>query len=344
MEFTPWPYDPEADLPLTEEETYVGGRNVVVGIGPVLTGYDFFTESMGKRENPDVSLSEDLLKAAREFSNADHGNVYYEAHVKYLKRVVGVVKTGGSALFRGQFAGAAIDRSTEFPQKLFENLDREWQDLARDADKGHFGLKVPPVLSIVLTRCARREAIPAIITDLRAEWADARAKVWALVDRLKTASTPKDILEVKRELEEASLQLSLSPSEIDTEPIRVLWKLLRDSAVGAVAAGAWGSQPEIGAIVGGLTSVSNSVPPLVRDLGPVLFGRGAFDLARKIRREALRVEYDALARLLTSSENQKLGLGARIDERSDASTAQAATGHGTRQNINSPPGLRRRRS
>jgi hypothetical protein len=48
--------------------------------------------------------------------------------------------------------------------------------------------------------------------------------------------------------------------------------------------------------------------PLVYDLGSALLGRGVFDLARRVRREAARVEYGALARLLTDVEKRAIGL------------------------------------
>jgi hypothetical protein len=160
----------------------------VVAIGPVLTGYEFFTEITGPGEprTSAVELSSALVQLAREFPNAEEGNVYYDAHVEYLQRIAGVVgRGGGSALLAGDFGRTAIHAATRFPVELFETLDRDWQQSAREADAGDLGFLAPRVLSIVLTRCARREAIPAIIQDLRQEWADARAKVWALVDSLE---------------------------------------------------------------------------------------------------------------------------------------------------------------
>lgn len=245
---------------------------------------------------------------ARKFSNADEGNVYYKAHIEHLQRVVSVVQGGGSALLTGEFGSAAIGASTQFPDVLFEHLDRDWQEFAREADAGELGFVVPPVLSIVLTRCGRRDAIPAIIKDLRDEWADARAKVWALVDRLKTARTVAETQEIRRELAEASRLLSPGPSEIDTRPLRVLWDLIAGTAAGAAIALISGGRPGVGAALGAVGRAAQSVPPLIQDLGSTLFGRGAFDLARRVRREVARVEYDALARLLTEGEKRKLGL------------------------------------
>lgn len=308
MELEPIGYDPDADEEFTEEELRDGGRIVIVAGGPSLAGYDFFADSTGSRERPDISLSPNLVEVARQFSNADEGNAHFEAHLDYLQRIVDLIRQGGSALLAGDFGSTAIKVSREYPEKLFENLDRDWQQFAREAAAGSLGLMVPPVLSIILTRAARREAIPVIINDLRAEWADARAKVWALIDRLRSAETVEEALDIRRELEEASRMLSPTPHDIDTGPARVLWDLISGSVSGAATALVSGGRPEVGAAAGAIGAASRSVPPLARDFGRALFGRGAFDLARRIRREVKRSEYDALARLLSEAERSKLGL------------------------------------
>lgn len=310
MELEPGSYEPEIDEGFTEEELRDGGRIVVVAVGPSLEGYEFFTDRTGpgQPETPDIPLSPSLVKVAREFSNADEGNAHYHAHIEYLQHLVAVERQGGSALLEGDFGRTAIRVSRKYPEKLFENLDRDWQQFAREADGGALGFMVPPVLSIILTRAAKREAIPAIINDLRAEWADARAKVWALIDRLMTAGTVEEAIDIRRELEEASRMLSPTPHDIDTAPARVLWDLITGGVSGAATAFISGGSPEVGAAAGVIGAASRSVPPLGRDFGRALFGRGAFDLARRIRREVKRSEYDALARLLSDNERSKLGL------------------------------------
>jgi len=310
MELEPLPYDPDSEREFTEEEQYVGRRNVLIAIGPVLTGYDFFTERLGvgKPQTADITLSPALTEVVRTFSNAEEGNVYYNAHIEYLQRIVNTVRKGGSALLFGEFGSAAIDASSKYPEKLFENLDRDWQQVARDVDAGEIGFMVPPVLSIILTRCARRDAIPDIIKDLRDEWTDARTKTWALLDRFKTVQTVAEGQKIQQELAAASRLLSPAKNEIDTRPFRVLWDFIAGSVAGATTALISGGRPGVGAAIGALGMGARSVPPLIYELGPVLFGRGAFDLARRVRQEAMRVEYDALARLLTDAEKLKLGL------------------------------------
>ena len=310
MELEPLPNDPDSEREFTEEEQHFGRRNVLIAVGPVLTGYDFFTERLGvgKQQTLDITLSPALIEVARTFSNAEGGNVYYKAHIEYLQRIVSIVHKGGSALLLGELGSAAIDASSMYPEKLFENLDRDWQQFAREADAGQLGFMVPPVVSIILTRCARRDAIPTIIKDLREEWADARAKVWELLDGLKTVHTVAERQKIQQELAAASRLLSPAKNEVGTRPVRVLWDLIAGSVAGATTALLSGGRPSVGAAIGALGMASRSVPPLIHELGPALFGRGAFDLARRVRQEAMRVEYDALARLLTDAEKLKLRL------------------------------------
>jgi hypothetical protein len=310
MELEPFSYDPDSDHEVPEEEWRDGMRNVAVAVGPVLTGYDFFTSrrSGEKPEIPEITLAPALIAEARKFANAEEGNVYYKAHIGYLQRVVNILQNGGSALLAGKFGSAAIGASTRFPAELFQNLDQGWQQFAKEADAGELGFMVPPVLSIVLSRCARRDAIPIVIKDLRDEWATARHKVWGQVNRLKDVHTIEETIEIRRELEEASRLLSPTQHEIDTRPVRVLWDLVAGGLAGAAIAQISGGHSGVGAAVGAFGKASGSVTSYIYELGPALFGRGAFDFARRVRQETMRVEPGALARLLTDTEKRKLGL------------------------------------
>jgi len=309
MVLEPWSYDPNSEREFTEEERRQGIRNVIVGIGPALTEYDFFTDNIGDRESmPDITLSPSLTEVARKYSNAGEGNVYYKAHIDYLTHIVGLLQKGGSALLAGEFGSNAMEASSKYPEKLFENLDKDWQQFAREVDSGKIRFIVPPILSIILTRCARRDAIVDVLKDLRYEWAEARAKVWALLGQLKTVRTVKDMRNIQQELAAASSLMSPSQNAIDTRPLRVLWDLIVGSVAGATTAIISGAPPNIGAAIGAVGAASSSVPSLINELGPALFGRGAFDLARHVQQETLRVEYDALKKLLTDTEKRKLGL------------------------------------
>lgn len=90
----------------------------------------------------------------------------------------------------------------------------------------------------------------------------------------------------------------------------MLWDLIISALTGgATEALLSGGMPSPSAVIGAATgAAARSVPPLIHDLGAALFGRGAFDLAKRVRREAMRVEYDALSKLLTSGEKSALGL------------------------------------
>lgn len=310
MELDPLPYDPYSEQELSEEERQ-GDRNVIVALGPVLTGYDIFKQrhSLGKTEMPDLKLSPALIEEAQKFSNAKEGNVYYETHIEYLKRIVNLVQRGGSALIKGEFGRSAIKASSKYPGDLFNNLDKDWQKFAREADSGDLGLIVPPVLSIVLTRCEKRTAIPDVLRDLRDEWASARAKVWTLLHQLKTVQTIQEMRAIQQELTEASLLFSPVQNPIDSRPVRVLWDLVVGAVSGAVTSSLSGGNLGIGAAIGAtISTASRSVPPLIHELGPVLFGRGAFDLAKRVRKEVLRVEYSSLSKFLTEAEKEKLQL------------------------------------
>lgn len=107
-------------------------------------------------------------------------------------------------LLSSEFGLKAIARAERYPESLFNPLDTEWQSYAQQVRRSGLGLLIPPVLGIVLTRCARREAIPAVIRDLRDEWAGPRKKVWDLLESMRTARTLGEGVEIRRDLAEAS--------------------------------------------------------------------------------------------------------------------------------------------
>jgi len=305
MELEPWPYEAEADPGFTDEEKAAGVRSVMVAIGPTLDGFDFFSVPGRAETTPSIQLSPALIETARKFSQAEPGNPHYKAHVKYLQRLATVVAGGGSALVSGKFGRTAIKRAAEYPDKLFETLDAQWQDFARRATEGDIGLAAPPLLSILLTRAAKREAIPTVLSDLRDEFADARRKVWQLLAELKDARTVEDAQRIKKQLATASELMSPASIDLAARPGRVLWNLVGSAVGGGATAVMSGGDPLIGAATGAVRAVGSAVP-LAGDFGRVLFARGAVDLARRVRRETLKVEYAALARHLTKAELAKL--------------------------------------
>ena len=309
MEIEPTWYDPENDVEFTEEEKAAGGRIVMTAIGPSVSGYDFFTDSTGpQRPMPEIELSPALLDAASQHAQACEGNVYFGAAVRYIKRLIAIVEGGGSVLLSGDFGKQVITAAERYPEDLFIQLDLDWQNFAQEIKQNGLNLLVPPVLGIVLTRCARRDAIPAVTRDLRDEWSVARGRVWALLDALRTCRTLGEALEIRREISEASLLFSPNPTEMDTRPVRVFWEIVAAALAGGATGQLSGGRPVIGAATNVVGQLARSLPALGHEFGRAIFGRGAFDLARRVRRAAAQVEFDALPRLLGDAENRKLGL------------------------------------
>lgn len=305
MELEPWPYDPESDEGFSEEEQALGARNVIVAIGPTLDGFDFFSERDSSRTYEQVELPPALLETARKVSNDDPGEPFYNAHVEYLQKLVGVVKAGGSALVAGELGQTAINRAAEYPEQLFASLDADWKAFARRATDGDIGLVAPPLLSVVLTRAATRDAIPTALSDMRDEYAVARRKVWALLDDLKSARTIDEATRIGKQLASATTAMSPTQSTASSRPARVLWDLAVGGLTGGATAQLAHGDPLIGAITG-VIKAAGSALPAPSDFGQMLFHRGAFDLARRVRGATLKVEYDALSRHLSKSELRRL--------------------------------------
>jgi len=196
--------------------------------------------------------------------------------------------------------------AAEYPEAMFQHLDEDWKKYARFAEETGLQFLVPPVLGIVLTRCARRDAIPKVVQDLRDEWSGARGKVWDLLDALRACRTIGEATEIQKELVDAGRQFSPEPSEFDTRPVRVLWDILAGGVAGGGIAAVTGMNPIASAVTGAITQATRTVPAFAHEFGSMLFGRGAFDLARRVRRETSKVEFESLSRLLTDAEKGKL--------------------------------------
>jgi len=305
MEFTPLPYDED-----TETTDEYGNRYNIVAFGPILTGYDFFSIHSGRKPPvPNLDISPELLQVASTFANAGEGNAFFRAHVDHLKRVLAVAEKGGSVVLESDFCRQAIARAEQYPEALFRNLDQDWQTYAHEMQEDGLRLLVPPVLGIVLTRSARRDAIPAVICDLRNEWSDARQKVWELLDSLRSCSTLTRAVEIRKELAQASRLFSSEASEADTAPIRALWEIIAAAGAGAATATILGGNPLIGAATGAVGHGVRTLPGIARKFGNELFGRGALDLAKRVRRGAAKIELDALPALLSDAERRDLGFG-----------------------------------
>jgi hypothetical protein len=310
MDLEPDSYHPEMDeIEWTDEELEAGGRMVIVAIGPDVTPLGIFSEDFRDRVNSLATIPETLLKTVEEFSNAQEGNVYYDAHVNYLRRLFGVIAQGGSVVCDGGLGRAALEQASAFPSELFGQLDKDWPQYAEILRSGNLGLNIPPVLAIVLSRCARRDAILTVVKDLRDEWATAREKVWQLVGALRDAPSLRRIDEIRRELKEASKYFSPATPTKCYSPMRVLWDITTAAAGGAAITSIAGGDPRIGAISKALSEIARLFSPSSDELRRV-FSRGAFDLARRVSRETASVAPlpDLLSRFLAADEKKALGL------------------------------------
>src|SRR5579862_2714377 len=304
MEFDPNQYDPDTEAEAREREP--GARNVIVAYGPVLTGYEGVVSGppigVGERVVPNVPLAPAMLDIAARFSNAGPGNVYYEAHVEYLQLTLSAVLGGGSAVCEGE-EWKAVEEVTSFPlEQLFAKLDGEMADYASGAD--YIGPAIPPVVGIVLTRTANRDRICDVLADLRDEWADARSKVWAIVDAMKHAQTLKELNDLRRQLDSAAAYFSPTPTSDAPRPVRVMANILAETAKEAVTAYTSGGDARLGAMVGAVRASLGAAASALPDSFDAITRRGAFDLARRVRHGVMQTEPmpGLLSRFLTTAE------------------------------------------
>ena len=253
---------------------------------------------------PDIKLSDNLQELARSESRAEPGSDICEVYMNSLRVLFGTVQNGGSIVCETEFFRKAVQTASAFPDQLFVKLDADWANFAKNLNTA--GPLVPPVLSIALTRSASRDKIPAIVRDLRDEWAVPRSKVWALLDALKTVPTLGQAKEIESELKQTSQYFSPF-DEGSSRPTQVLWDIFVSGIGGAVTAIISGGKPSIGAATG---VVGRAIGEVQKNphFGQALFGRGGFDLARRVRRELNQLERDRLRAFLNESERKDLGL------------------------------------
>jgi hypothetical protein len=267
-----------------------------LAISPALT--KFASEYAGRvLETPDIG------QALTDYEQAHLAETY----TGYIEQVVWTLRNGGSTLLNSDFGAKLFAQAEQYPDSLFRGIDQSWNEYAQLAQSDGLEVTVPPLLGVVLTRCARRDAIPSVIRELRDEWACARKKVWSLLDALRVCQTLSEAVEIRKELTDASRLFSPTSTELDSRPVRILWEIVAAGAAGAGVAALSGGRPVIGAVTGAVTQCARNVPAFTHEFGDMLFGRGAFDLARKVRRAVSQVECDALPRLLTDAERRKLG-------------------------------------
>ena len=307
----PWP-DEDEDHEWTPEEIAAGGRNVITAIGPVIHDYERhnllqYETLVGTQSRNDIDISDELRQLARNSAMTDSGP-YFETHLKFIRVLLSTVAAGGSIVLEDSFADEVIDLTSEFPEGLFAQLDREWTELVRSVDGGDIGLVVPPFLAILLSRCARRDAILDILEDMKNEFRGPREKMWSLIRAFKGAGTVAEASEMRRELQRAGELMSPNREWPTWSPVRTFWKVVV-SGVGGAAVGGMAGSPlagAAGAVVNQVASVIGRDVPEFR----VIFRRGAFDLARRLNRDLRSIPRmpELLGSVLTRTEMAALGL------------------------------------
>ena len=303
--------EPFGDDEIEYEDVEPGPRNVIVGFGPDLKNYEgLLSTREGPYPNSSLQLSPNLLVLASRLSNAGPGNPYYNAHVEYMQRLGEVWQSGGSVVCDGDVAKEAQLVGMSFPVRLFETIDTDWTTYARAAEIGKIGPVLPPILSIVLTRCERREHIPMVLRELRDEWADARNQVWELVDKLKASQNLREANEIERQLDEASKYFSPAREGTHMPPLRAIWDVFTTAGGSSIDSAVAGGDPMVGALSAGVREALSITAKSGLAFGRLLFGFGALDLARKVRRETVQVEpmTRLLSRILTPTEKVRLGV------------------------------------
>jgi len=309
MVFAPLSYDPEAHEEIKNQNP--NQRAFITAMGPAIDTYnDLFSTQRNLKLQSLPEPAPKLCNLASNFSNAERGNLYYDAHIKFLQILLAVAKESGSIVCDGEFARAMELQAQEYPKEVFDVIDADWKEYAHNINNGYHGPNIPPVLGIVLNRCKRRDDIPIILKQLRDEWSDARKKVWELITELRSAKTLKEANQIKHQLDDASKYFSPKQSIADFSPMRFLWELFAGAAGGAIDAEFSGGNPFVGAVTATVRTGLTKFTDNGLELGKILFRRGAFDLARRVRRETMKLTPmpALLAKFLTQAEKEKLGL------------------------------------
>jgi len=306
MEGAPMPA-PGEEPEWTDEQVAAGGRNVIVAFMPVLTEYgDLFSDNFKPDPPYDMKfdLSDSLRALAKEMSGADPGNPYHDAHERYFYKLTETLRAGSSIVCSGRLGLAMRERASRYPEQLFAALDEDLQDFAREAHKGHLGIKVPAVLSIVLSRCDKRDDILHRLIELREEWRERREVIWALLGTLRDSSDESEMRKIQKELEYVSNVLSPARPPVPIEPSRVLWDLVSNAAglVGAFVSGS--GVAEAVAVTRAAVATAKEMQPAAK----YIFRVGAIDFARHVRTEILTANKvpDVLDRFMTDKERRAL--------------------------------------
>ena|SRR5947209_2093429 len=308
MLMDPWP-DPGEEREWSEEEIEAGGRNVVLAVGPTIDTYEDrgLLSYLPYHQDIRAELDDQLMQLARERAGSQAGP-YLDAHVKFIADVIATVRAGGSIVFEDSLANEVIEIASVVPEGFFDGLDRGWTEFLIAAREGDIGFAVPPFLAIVLNRCARRDAIPHVLADMKQELASARHQLWELLTRLPAARTIAECNEIKNELARAGEMMNPAHQWPTLRPVRMLWQI-GVAAMGGAVVGAIARAPLAGGTAAAVNQAARAVLGNETEFR-VLFRRGAFDLARRVNMELRQIARipELLRPLLTDAERRSLGL------------------------------------
>ena len=299
---------PEEEQEWTEEEIAAGRRMVITGFMPTLKGYeDIVRSQLGPTRELNLELPPALVRLAASSAGTDRvDDPYYRSHLRYLQNLCLVVKRGGSVLAAGQVGRAAIRTSQEMPAALLRHLDADVRQFAEQANRGEFGLVVPPLLATVIARAGgRRDRIVDAVGELREEWSEPRRRVWETLHALRCTRDFEEANGLIHELDEISTAIR-APGIPCVNPMAIAWQVTTAAGAGAVAAWIASGNPLLGAAV----PAAAQAIAAAGSLGYLLFGLGGFGLARSIRREVrnYKPSVDQLSTFLSDSEKRRLGL------------------------------------
>jgi hypothetical protein len=299
---------PSSELRVTGIE--IPPRHVILGLAPHTGDYLVFNNNIKIPGDAlaRLTLKKELIDHAAKHSNAGPGNIYYENHLNFLKQMMYVELSGGSAVVSSDFGVGGITIAQRFPAELFSTLNTEWQTYAKAINERGIGFLVPPFLGIVLKRCRNREEIPLRLKELRDEWAESRQKLWSIIKAYQNSKTSVEMAELERELTAATKYFAPS-AEVDfnSRAIRIVWEILAGGIIGAATGTATGSTL-VGAVSGMITADGKYISENLREVGNCLLGRGALDLANKVRLDVKEFDLQGLSRILSDSEKQNLGI------------------------------------
>ena len=101
--------------------------------------------------------------------------------LNYARFVIEASRMGASVLSRGPGYDAAIAHIyQEWPDEIFHDLDKEYQDFLRKVRGPGTGLDLPPLIALIFSIARNRDDIPSTLVQMRQEYSGAREELWSM--------------------------------------------------------------------------------------------------------------------------------------------------------------------